>query len=225
MTDKHVIVSCADSLLIEIVKNKRVPIENVDKLKMKQQSIDILLVFIATRDREGIIALECKVKDLKDDEIVLSDILRGGQINTLTLQSIERQCELFRSLKEFLVKKCRKDNKIMKYWGSIDEVDYRKVEKRFNFNSDEVKELEQKIKAEYKIDSLKNRIIEILEFKKQVILYGPPGTGKTYLAKEIVKDYVEKNKNKYFGDFPRVIVFVEFIKQVENKKDYYELHT
>src|SRR5690606_6387362 len=45
-----------------------------------------------------------------------------------------------------------------------------------------------------------NEIIDLLDFKKQIILQGPPGTGKTRLAKEIAAkqlllDDVEKLKN------------------------------
>lgn len=35
---------------------------------------------------------------------------------------------------------------------------------------------------------MKNQAIELLKYKKQIILQGPPGTGKTKLAKEITKD-------------------------------------
>lgn len=35
---------------------------------------------------------------------------------------------------------------------------------------------------------MKNQAIELLKYKKQIILQGPPGTGKTRLAKEITKD-------------------------------------
>ncbi len=35
---------------------------------------------------------------------------------------------------------------------------------------------------------MKNQPIELLKYKKQIILQGPPGTGKTRLAKEITKD-------------------------------------
>ena len=35
---------------------------------------------------------------------------------------------------------------------------------------------------------MKNQAIELLKYKKQIILQGPPGTGKTYMAKELAKD-------------------------------------
>ena len=34
-----------------------------------------------------------------------------------------------------------------------------------------------------------NRLIDLLEQKRQLVLYGPPGTGKTFLA-QAVADYV-----------------------------------
>lgn len=36
-----------------------------------------------------------------------------------------------------------------------------------------------------------NRIIEVLKYKKQIILQGPPGTGKTYTAEQIAKQLTE----------------------------------
>ena len=38
-------------------------------------------------------------------------------------------------------------------------------------------------------------IIELLEYKKQIILQGPPGTGKTKLAKEIAKGLIQGEKS------------------------------
>jgi len=39
-----------------------------------------------------------------------------------------------------------------------------------------------------KTTKMNNEIIELLKYKKQIILQGPPGTGKTKLAKEIAKE-------------------------------------
>lgn len=36
-------------------------------------------------------------------------------------------------------------------------------------------------------------MIELLEYKKQIILQGPPGTGKTKLAKEIAEEFIKSN--------------------------------
>jgi 5-methylcytosine-specific restriction protein B len=41
---------------------------------------------------------------------------------------------------------------------------------------------------------MKNQAIELLKYKKQIILQGPPGTGKTRLAKEIAEDLI-KSRN------------------------------
>ncbi|MCH6236668.1 AAA family ATPase [Cognataquiflexum rubidum] len=40
---------------------------------------------------------------------------------------------------------------------------------------------------------MKNHIIELLKYKKQIILQGPPGTGKTRLAKEIAGNMISVN--------------------------------
>ncbi|PTT74824.1 AAA family ATPase, partial [Chryseobacterium sp. HMWF001] len=44
-----------------------------------------------------------------------------------------------------------------------------------------------------KQNKMKNQI-DLLRYKKQIILQGPPGTGKTRLAKEISKKIIESNK-------------------------------
>lgn len=44
------------------------------------------------------------------------------------------------------------------------------------------------------MDSELKKIIELLKYKKQIILQGPPGTGKTHLAKKIVEE-ITKSQN------------------------------
>ena len=39
------------------------------------------------------------------------------------------------------------------------------------------------------MEEIFNKIDEILERKKQIILYGVPGVGKTYLAKKFTKTF------------------------------------
>ena len=48
--------------------------------------------------------------------------------------------------------------------------------------------MEEKSKAE------RNKIAELLKWKKQVILQGPPGTGKTYIAKQIARELCESDE-------------------------------
>lgn len=43
------------------------------------------------------------------------------------------------------------------------------------------------------VDENIQEIIDILEWKKNVILYGPPGTGKTYVANEVAKVFIPQN--------------------------------
>ncbi len=54
--------------------------------------------------------------------------------------------------------------------------------------------------------------IELLKYKKQIILQGPPGTGKTRMAKEIAKKIAEQNTiNK--STFPVKKLTADFIKE------------
>ena len=46
----------------------------------------------------------------------------------------------------------------------------------------------------------KNNSIDLLKYKKQIILQGPPGTGKTKLATEIAEEIISKNNKKSIKD-------------------------
>lgn len=47
---------------------------------------------------------------------------------------------------------------------------------------------------------MKSDTIQLLKFKKQIILQGPPGTGKTRLAKEIINDFANSLDINYIPD-------------------------
>ena len=51
-----------------------------------------------------------------------------------------------------------------------------------------------KSNKEIEIEKQMNNSIELLKYKKQIILQGPPGTGKTKLAKEIAKELIRENE-------------------------------
>jgi len=68
--------------------------------------------------------------------------------------------------------------------------------------------------------------INILEYKKQIILQGPPGTGKTYMAKKIAKQIAGKNSVIYHGSLTPELIQDQFtigqkIANASGKDDYY----
>ena len=48
------------------------------------------------------------------------------------------------------------------------------------------------------MEEIFNKIDEILERKKQIILYGVPGVGKTYLARKYVEKFVSQTSNNNY---------------------------
>ena len=46
----------------------------------------------------------------------------------------------------------------------------------------------------FRSNIMKDKITELLKWKKQVILQGPPGTGKTYIAKQIARELCESDE-------------------------------
>lgn len=77
-----------------------------------------------------------------------------------------------------------------------------KDEDRFNYelrqgivrvNSHEVKNKFKSLLSQYQKAMDLSKKIELLEYKKQIILQGPPGTGKTRLAKQLAKSLTETN--------------------------------
>lgn len=82
-----------------------------------------------------------------------------------------------------------------------------------------------------------DRIWQLLQVKKQVILYGPPGTGKTWLAKKFVEEYHRRNapstkkpappEEIVLTDFPGFTVdSFEFFKNLKenNSKEWMHAH-
>lgn len=65
--------------------------------------------------------------------------------------------------------------------------------KKINTGSDLFKTLLQESKKNIEIKNMQDKI-ELLEYKKQIILQGPPGTGKTRLAKLIAEEMTKANK-------------------------------
>ena len=58
----------------------------------------------------------------------------------------------------------------------------------------------------------------VLNTKKQVILYGPPGTGKTWVARNYVKEKTKDNRNYYeFVTFHPSYSYEEFVEGIRPK--------
>jgi len=74
------------------------------------------------------------------------------------------------------------------------------------------------------LETLKDKIKDLLIHKKQVILYGPPGTGKTYFAKKFAEEFVnpqtQKNQKEElikFITFHPSYSYEEFIEGIKPK--------
>lgn len=71
------------------------------------------------------------------------------------------------------------------------------------------------------IEKQMKEVIEILKYKKQIILQGPPGTGKTMLAKSIAKDIIAKNNIGISENFFREFIQAPFeFKPIGFEKEY-----
>ena len=66
--------------------------------------------------------------------------------------------------------------------------------------------------TEQKINEKMENLINILKFKKQIILQGAPGTGKTYTAKKIAEVMTAASKIKNYGE-----MMDNFIKNFDSK--------
>jgi len=70
------------------------------------------------------------------------------------------------------------------------------------------------------------RIVDLLKYKKQIILQGPPGTGKTRLAKELANHFISlessRSKPKIISEdvIKRYICVGQVIKSAENYTEY-----
>ena len=56
---------------------------------------------------------------------------------------------------------------------------------------------------------MENRVLQLLQSNKNLILTGAPGTGKTYLAKEIAKQMIGVKTDKELADSGQ-FAFVQF---------------
>ena len=88
----------------------------------------------------------------------------------------------------------------------IDETGYSEEDS----NSYELKNFIDEVYIDYKES---NYLIELLKYKKNIILQGPPGTGKTYMAKRLAKVLVGNDSDKYikFIQFHQSYSYEDFI--------------
>jgi 5-methylcytosine-specific restriction enzyme B len=80
--------------------------------------------------------------------------------------------------------------------------------------------LEDGIETENMNNKSLNTIIELLKYKKQIILQGPPGTGKTKLAKEIAAQMIPPLKSITEADINRYITAGISIPSPSQEKEY-----
>lgn len=73
-----------------------------------------------------------------------------------------------------------------------------------------IDELQKNIKLAFKeLNKMENRVLQLLQSNKNLILTGAPGTGKTYLAKEIAKQMIGVKTDKELADSGQ-FAFVQF---------------
>lgn len=78
------------------------------------------------------------------------------------------------------------------------------------------KEIFEQLKTKYKAMKEINNVLEILKYKKQIILQGPPGTGKTKLAKEIAYNLANIKKDFSPSEISSLLTVGESINTVTN---------
>lgn len=98
---------------------------------------------------------------------------------------------------------------------------FQKIEKISNDN-----DLYRSLFNETKIGKMKNHI-NLLTYKKQIILQGPPGTGKTRLAEIIAKELTkEKKEINYYDDIIKFFTRTEFSdKEINFRNAGFELYS
>jgi len=74
-----------------------------------------------------------------------------------------------------------------------------------------------------KMNNLQKTALDLLKYKKQIILQGPPGTGKTWLAKELAKDLTKLEKkgdpNSYVDELIKGFDPEDSVNKAERDKD------
>ena len=113
---------------------------------------------------------------------------------------------------------------ILQYWNDVSDVnDWKKQGSNVGHNStftllnSDSKKVYPFIKSWYRsIESkrMKTDLIELLEYKKQLILQGPPGTGKTRLAKEIALKLVDGSAQVEYKENGKLMTPAGYDEQV-----------
>lgn len=81
----------------------------------------------------------------------------------------------------------------------------------------EIHQITKSLISKYMLNENLNQQIELLNYKKQIILQGPPGTGKTRLAKEIAESFAIPSKNIDIQYFKEIVLALKNFKSKINE--------
>ncbi|MGO4822209.1 MULTISPECIES: AAA family ATPase [unclassified Flavobacterium] len=81
----------------------------------------------------------------------------------------------------------------------------------------EIHQITKSLISKYMLNENLNQQIELLNYKKQIILQGPPGTGKTRLAKEIAESFAIPSKKIDIQYFKKIVLALKNFKSKINE--------
>ena len=96
------------------------------------------------------------------------------------------------------------DSNIINEVIETDDLCLKDLIKKYNFYKEKI------IKDDSKEKAMITDKVDLLEFKKQIILQGPPGTGKTRLAKQIARFMIKNETEPRIDDIKEQVKIVQF---------------
>lgn len=131
-----------------------------------------------------------------------------------------------------LILKQHKYNSLLE--GLVEETDLDKPEKALNYAVSNVPIQEEKLSYINDLNYAQEKVIELLNQEKKLVVWGPPGTGKSQTITSLIASSVLKGENILVVSEKKVALdvifkrlksaskYVMFIDDIENKPDFYQ---